>query len=192
MTYFFSSSGGHTESIQNEWPRSNPEPWLVGVPDPYDERRRQSVSPLGPRPDPAERRGEAGRAAQGQGTFVGIRVLKHGVSPRVITAAVVGTKGSTTVSGTELQHIFGLLTDYESFATPHHAGRPGQHARRRGAPRLRRARRTTQAVVALVPLVDSLLAGALPGLHGTIVPGACGRRAGGAGAGGPDLADGGP
>ena len=36
VAYFFSSSGGHTESIQNEWLGSRPEPWLVGVPDPFD------------------------------------------------------------------------------------------------------------------------------------------------------------
>jgi len=36
VTYFFSSSGGHTENIQDVWPGSTPEPWLVGVSDPYD------------------------------------------------------------------------------------------------------------------------------------------------------------
>src|SRR6202012_1729980 len=35
-TYFFASSGGETESIQNVWQGASPEPWLVGVPDPYD------------------------------------------------------------------------------------------------------------------------------------------------------------
>ena len=36
VTYFFASSGGHTESIQNVWAGATPEPWLTGVPDPYD------------------------------------------------------------------------------------------------------------------------------------------------------------
>ena len=36
VTYFFSSSGGYTESIQNVWSGASPEPWLTGVPDPYD------------------------------------------------------------------------------------------------------------------------------------------------------------
>src|SRR6202451_285118 len=31
VTYFFASSGGHTESIQNVWAGATPEPWLVGV-----------------------------------------------------------------------------------------------------------------------------------------------------------------
>jgi hypothetical protein len=36
VTYFFASSGGYTESIQNVWPSATPEPWLTGVPGPYD------------------------------------------------------------------------------------------------------------------------------------------------------------
>ena len=36
ITYFSSSSGGHTESIQNVWLSSAPKPWLKGVTDPYD------------------------------------------------------------------------------------------------------------------------------------------------------------
>ena len=39
ITYFFASSGGITESIQNAFLGAAPEPWLSGVPDPYDEGR---------------------------------------------------------------------------------------------------------------------------------------------------------
>ena len=28
--------GGYTENIENVWPGATPEPWLRGVPDPYD------------------------------------------------------------------------------------------------------------------------------------------------------------
>ena len=38
MTYYFSTSGGHTESIQYSFVGSLSKPWLVGVPDPYDFR----------------------------------------------------------------------------------------------------------------------------------------------------------
>ncbi len=31
ITYFFASSGGHTESIQDSFLGSTPAPWLVGV-----------------------------------------------------------------------------------------------------------------------------------------------------------------
>src|SRR5207302_1038493 len=36
VTFFFSSSGGHTENIENVWSGATPEPWLRGVSDPYD------------------------------------------------------------------------------------------------------------------------------------------------------------
>ena len=35
-TYFFSTSGGRTASIEDAWPGSKPVPYLVSVPDPYD------------------------------------------------------------------------------------------------------------------------------------------------------------
>ncbi len=36
ITYFFASSGGMTENIENSFLGSEPEPWLRGVPDPYE------------------------------------------------------------------------------------------------------------------------------------------------------------
>ena len=38
VTYYFSTSGGHTESIQFSFVGALSKPWLVGVPDPYDFR----------------------------------------------------------------------------------------------------------------------------------------------------------
>lgn len=35
-TFFFSTSGGRTASIEDVWARGEPVPYLVGVPDPYD------------------------------------------------------------------------------------------------------------------------------------------------------------
>jgi stage II sporulation protein D len=35
-TYFFSTSGGRTAAIEDAWPGSQPVPYLVSVPDPYD------------------------------------------------------------------------------------------------------------------------------------------------------------
>ena len=97
VTYFFSSSGGQTENVQNVWPGSTPEPWLRGVVDRYD----------GAGGDPYHRWSyqlSMGAAAAKLGSWVkgklvGIKVTQHGVSPRIITAEVVGTKGTTTVTG---------------------------------------------------------------------------------------------
>jgi hypothetical protein len=50
-----------------------------------------------------------------KGRLLGIVVTKHGVSPRILHAAVVGTRGRTSVSGTTLQSIFGLPTTYATF-----------------------------------------------------------------------------
>lgn len=115
VTYFFSSSGGHTESVQNVWLGSSPEPWLRGVPDPYDaaggnpnHRWAYSLSLS------AATRKLAGLL---KGRLVGIRVIKYGVSPRIVEAAVVGTRGSTEVSGPQLQQDFGLMSTYMAFTT---------------------------------------------------------------------------
>ena len=37
VTYFFSTSGGETEDIQNVFYGAAPQPYLVGVKDPYDD-----------------------------------------------------------------------------------------------------------------------------------------------------------
>jgi stage II sporulation protein D len=113
--YFFASSGGHTESIGNVWPGSKAEPWLLGVPDPYD----------GAGGDPYHRWGRdmttaaaaARLGAMVRGSLVGIRVTRRGASPRIVSAQVIGTKGRTTTTGVELQRAFGLLTTYATFTT---------------------------------------------------------------------------
>jgi stage II sporulation protein D len=115
VTYFFASSGGHTESIQNVWSGATAEPWLVGVADPYDNAGG----------DPYHRWGSQMSTAAAQaklrtlvkGSLIGIQVTKTGTSPRVLTANVVGSRGVTSVTGVQLQQIFGLLTTYASFTT---------------------------------------------------------------------------
>lgn len=115
VTYFSSSSGGHTENIEDAWPGASASPWLRGVDDPYD----------GAGGDPYHRwtRQLSVNAAAKQlgrllkGTLVGIRVTQHGVSPRIMSAVVIGTRGSTTVTGAQLQGAFGLLSTWASFTT---------------------------------------------------------------------------
>ncbi|MEO9024791.1 MAG: SpoIID/LytB domain-containing protein [Solirubrobacteraceae bacterium] len=115
VTYFFASSGGYTEDIQNVWPGASPEPWLRGVSDPYDgaggDPYHQWSEQLGL--SAAARR--LGRLLKGK--LIGITVTQHGASPRIIQASVSGTRGTSTVSGGALQGAFGLLTTYASFTT---------------------------------------------------------------------------
>ncbi len=112
-TYYFDSSGGETESIQNAFLGSAPQPWLVGVPDPFD-----VLSPshhFGPK---ILSLGAAGAALGGllKGSLKAIVVTRRGVSPRIIRAVVVGTGGSTTVSGGQLAQSFGLPSTLACFA----------------------------------------------------------------------------
>ncbi|HWD68984.1 MAG TPA: SpoIID/LytB domain-containing protein [Solirubrobacteraceae bacterium] len=113
-TLFFASSGGETESVQNVFPLS-PAAWLVGRPDPYDDalndpyhRWKLSFSLQG-----AQRR--LGRLVDG--ALVGIKVLARGVSPRIVKAKVVGTKGSVMVTGLQLRNAFGTPSTWMSFTT---------------------------------------------------------------------------
>ena len=44
-------------------------------------------------------------------------MTRHGVSPRIIQAQVVGTRGTTAVSGPQLQSLFGLDATWAVFTT---------------------------------------------------------------------------
>ncbi len=111
ITYFFASSGGHTESVQNSFPGAAPEPWLVGVSDPYDggplHRWTQTMSFA-----------SAASRLSGlvDGAFEGIEVLQRGSSPRIVSADVLGSKGRTLVSGPELAERLGLYSTWEYFS----------------------------------------------------------------------------
>jgi stage II sporulation protein D len=188
ITYFFSSSGGHTESVQNVFSGAGPEPWLVGVSDPFD-----SANGTNPYHRLVRTMSIANAAAKLSGLYrgqlLGIRVLRHGLSPRVLSAEVVGTRGSSKVTGIALQHRFGLLTDWEVFTTVTAAagdapGGNGGTANAEQAAAARAARTAAastagsaaQGMTALVPLVDTMLVQAIPGLHGTVIPAPAGAH----------------
>jgi SpoIID/LytB domain protein len=111
ITYFFASSGGHTESVQNAFPGAAAEPWLVGVSDPYEQgplhRWKVTMSFA-----------SATSRLSGlvDGAFEGIEVLQRGSSPRIVSADVLGSKGRTLVSGPELAERLGLYSTWEYFS----------------------------------------------------------------------------
>jgi SpoIID/LytB domain protein len=115
VTYFFASSGGYTESIQNVWTGATPEPWLRGVPDPYDNAGQDPYHSWGSQMSLAAAARKLGRLVKG--SLVGIAVTRHGVSPRIVQAKVVGTRGTSTVSGAQLQEIFGLDDTWATFTS---------------------------------------------------------------------------
>jgi SpoIID/LytB domain protein len=113
-TYFFSTSGGETEDIQNSFLGATPEPWLQGVNDPFD-----NVSPKhkwGPFRY-TRRQVEAKLRGLVRGHFKRIKVLQRGVSPRVVRAQVVGTRGKIAVTGPQLRSRFGLFDTWAFFTT---------------------------------------------------------------------------
>jgi SpoIID/LytB domain protein len=111
ITYFFAGSGGHTESVQNSFLGSAPEPWLVGVADPYD------VGPLHSWTVTMSFSSATSRLrGLVLGSFKGIEVLKRGSSPRIVSAYVLGSKGRTLVSGPELAGRLGLYDTWAYFS----------------------------------------------------------------------------
>jgi SpoIID/LytB domain protein len=110
-TYFFASSGGKTENIENAFIGAAPQPWLHGVADPFDR---------GPASSWTLSMSYASAAARlkglVKGSFRGIAVLRRGVSPRVISAEVLGTRGATTLSGPELAARLGLVSTWTYFS----------------------------------------------------------------------------
>jgi stage II sporulation protein D len=113
--FFFSSSGGYTENVENVWLGASPEPWLKGVPDPYDGVAGNPYYRWTYRMSLSSAANKLGSLVKGR--FRGIRVTKRGVSPRVVSAQVVGSRGSTTVTGPQLQQLFALPSTYMRFTT---------------------------------------------------------------------------
>jgi stage II sporulation protein D len=113
-TYFFSTSGGRTENVENSFVGAEPKPWLKGVEDPFDRLSpKHRWGPLRFTAAQVERR--LGRLTRGR--FKRIEVTQRGASPRVVRALVVGTRGTTAVTGPQLRRAFGLNDTWAYFRT---------------------------------------------------------------------------
>jgi stage II sporulation protein D len=111
VTYFFSTSGGHTENVENVFYGSDPKPYLRGVPDPADK-----ISP--------NHRWQLGYTQNGlesklrdylKGRLRAVTIIKHGVSPRIVAADVVGSRGKVRVTGTQLRQALGAMDNWMTF-----------------------------------------------------------------------------
>jgi SpoIID/LytB domain protein len=112
ITYFFASSGGRTENVENAFPGSEPQPWLRGVVDQYEHGDQHTWrTALGFASAAAKLRGFV------RGSFKGIEVLKRGYSPRIVSAYVLGSRGRTAISGNELAARLGLYSTWAYFST---------------------------------------------------------------------------
>jgi SpoIID/LytB domain protein len=103
--FFFSTSGGRTEDVQNVFRGSAPRPYLVSVPDPYDR-----ISPYHDWPDPPTFTGARLGALLGlDGPVTDVTIVRRGVSPRVMEARVTTRSGrQTTLTGSEIRSDLGL------------------------------------------------------------------------------------
>jgi stage II sporulation protein D len=109
QTLYSACSGGHTESAVNVFGYAVP--YLIGVPDPYDEAcplHTWTLKFSGP---------EISSRLSGhlEGKLKEVVITKTGASPRIISAKLVGTGGTTTVSGSELESALGGYDTWMTF-----------------------------------------------------------------------------
>ena len=111
VTYYFSTSGGRTENIENVFIGAAPAPYLVSVVDPHDDAspRHRWARTMSLRS--AQRR----LGSLVKGSLTRIRVLRRGRSPRVVAAQIIGTGGRTSVSGPTLRRKLGLYDTWARF-----------------------------------------------------------------------------
>jgi stage II sporulation protein D len=110
ITYFFASSGGETEDVENAFAGSEPAPWLKGVVDPYEGSSSKWSVSLSSATAAARLRGLL------KGSLRGIEVLRRGVSPRILLAKLVGSRGTTQLTGAELAYRLGLPSTWAYFS----------------------------------------------------------------------------
>lgn len=109
-TLFSACSGGHTEDIQDVF--GGPAiPYLQGVPDPYDyycPLHTWTLRFTGP-----EISTKLGAYLDGR--LKRVVITKTGAAPRIISAKLVGTGGTTTVSGEQLEVALGGYATWMTF-----------------------------------------------------------------------------
>jgi stage II sporulation protein D len=111
VTYFFSTSGGRTENVEDSFLGAEPAPHLKSVADPLDK-----ASPYHRwRVKMTMRQADARLGALVRGRFRGIRVTERGSSPRIVRAQVVGSRGSVATTGPTLRSRLGLRDTWARF-----------------------------------------------------------------------------
>jgi stage II sporulation protein D len=108
-TYFFSTSGGKTESVQNVFYGAAPAPYLHGVKDPYDKGSPRHRWTLGPYTR-AQITAKFGSLCSG--SFRSLKVRRHGYSPRIVSADVVCSGGTVRTTGSALRARLGLYDSW--------------------------------------------------------------------------------
>jgi stage II sporulation protein D len=112
ITYYFSTSGGQTENSEFGFAGGNAVPYLKSVDDPFDD-----ASPVHEWTETLSNDEiESKLGGLFEGKLKRIEVLKTGKSPRIVSARVVGSSGSSTVSGDTLRTKLGLRSTWARFS----------------------------------------------------------------------------
>jgi stage II sporulation protein D len=107
---YFSCSGGQTEDVRYVWGGNYP--YLKAVDDPYD--YYGTLHDWGPlRKSPAE----VGNPLGAAGSLRAVYTVKHGASPRIVKAAVIGSGGVKYIDGGSLRVKLGLNSTWVTFTS---------------------------------------------------------------------------
>jgi stage II sporulation protein D len=101
-TFYFSTSGGRTENIENSFIGAPPKPWLKSMADPYD-----SISPKH-RWTVRFSNARMGALLGAPGRLRRVQVLSRGESPRIVRARIYGSNGSIVLTGPQIRARLGL------------------------------------------------------------------------------------
>jgi stage II sporulation protein D len=121
-TFYFSTSGGRTENVENVFYGAAPSPYLKSVKDPYDGASPRHTWQL--RFTRAQLGARLGSLCAG--SFRSIKVVKRGVSPRVVSANVVCSRSRVRTNGATLRARLGL---YDTWFTVTKATSSAKRAR---------------------------------------------------------------
>ncbi len=123
--YYFSCSGGRTENIEFGWPGAAPVPYLKGVNDPYD--YYGTLHNWGPLYRASSQlAGQLGAAVDG--SLRSIYTVVRGTSPRIVKAAIIGSKGITFMDGNMLRMKANLDSTWAIFRSMSITPAPADHA----------------------------------------------------------------
>jgi stage II sporulation protein D len=115
QTFFFSTSGGHTEN--NEFSSLGfgqpPVLYLRGVDDPYEAEAGSPYAHWKRKFTFARMNSALGGLARGR--VKNIVVVQRGTSPRIVRANLVGSRGTTTVTGPQLRDALSLPDTWAFF-----------------------------------------------------------------------------
>jgi stage II sporulation protein D len=115
QTFFFSTSGGHTENNEHSSLGfgGTPIPYLRGVPDPYEAEARPPYYRWKRKFSLAKMNSLLGGLVRGK--LKKVVVTQLGASPRIVRANLIGSRGTTSVTGPQLRDELGLPDTWATF-----------------------------------------------------------------------------